>query len=351
MKIAIATAQVPFISGGAEFMTAELVRVLREFGHNTEVVSLPFRFGPHSEVKRNMNAWSSESFDKFDCGHIDKVICLKFPSFYLNHPNKRVWLMHQHRSVYELFDSPYGETSSNPDAIALRDEIVERDTTALNEAKAIFTISKRVSERMAHYNGVNSRHLYQPSRLTEKLKIGEQLPYIFFPSRLETLKRQDLLIQAAKHLSSPCSIIIAGEGGQGTNLEILVDKLGLSNRVRFLGRIDDNELIRWYSNALGVFFGPFEEDYGFITLEAMKSSKPVITCKDSGGPTEFVVDRETGYISDPDPVAVAQAIDELYFNRSKAKQMGQTAHEHYESLDISWKNVVENLLSDDIVGV
>lgn len=351
MKIAIATVQVPFISGGAEFMTVELVRVLREFGHNTEIVSLPFRFGPHSEVKRNMNAWSSEFFDKFDCGHIDKVICLKFPSFYLSHPNKRVWLMHQHRSVYELFDSPYGETSSNPDAVALRNEIIERDTASLSDAKAIYTISKRVSERMAYYNGVKSRHLYQPSRLTEKLHAGEQLPYIFFPSRLEMLKRQELLIRAAKHLRSPCSIIIAGDGGQGANLEILVDKLALSNRVRFLGRIDDNELVRWYSNALGVFFGPFEEDYGFITLEAMKSSKPVITCKDSGGPTEFVLDGETGYVSDPTPEAVAHAIDELYFNRSKAKQMGRAAHEHYDTLDISWKNVAEKLLSDDIFGV
>ena len=351
MRIAIATAQVPFISGGAEFMTAELVRSLAELGHNTEVVSIPFRFGPHREIQRSMDMWGSEFFDKFDCGRIDKVICLKFPAFYLSHPNKCIWLMHQHRSVYELFDTVYGESSNNLSAAALRIEILKRDTDALNSAKGIFTISKRVSERMTQYNGVSSQPLYQPSRLAGRLKVGEQLPYIFFPSRIEALKRQELLIRALQHVRSPCAIIIAGEGGQQANLVQLVESLGLSNRVRFLGRIDDDELILWYSNALGVFFGPHDEDYGFITLEAMQSSKPVITCTDSGGPLEFVLNGETGYVVAPTPEAVAHAVDELYFNRSRAKQMGQAALQYYDQLDICWEHVVSKLLSENLAGI
>jgi glycosyltransferase involved in cell wall biosynthesis len=259
--------------------------------------------------------------------------------------------MHQHRSVYELFDTAYGESSRNPAAVILRNEILKRDTDALNSAKGIFTISKRVSERMALYNGVSSQPLYQPSRLTGRLKAGEQLPYIFFPSRIEALKRQELLIRAVQHLHSPCAIIIAGEGGERQNLVNLVEKLGIPNRVRFLGRIEDDELISFYSNALGVFFGPYEEDYGFITLEAMQSSKPVITCTDSGGPLEFVLNGETGYVVEPSPAAVAHAVDELYFNRKRAKQMGQEALQHYDQLDICWENVVSKLLNENIDGI
>ena len=50
MRIAIATAQVPFISGGAEIMTSELTRTLVEYGHSVEVITIPFKFNPPSEV-------------------------------------------------------------------------------------------------------------------------------------------------------------------------------------------------------------------------------------------------------------------------------------------------------------
>lgn len=344
MRIALATVQVPFISGGAEIMTSELARSLNEHGHKVEIVSIPFRFNPPQEVLRGMNCWTAEYFDRFDCGSVDKVVCLKFPSFYLQHHNKCVWLMHQHRSVYELFDTPYGESSSNPDAVFLRDEIIRRDTIALKEAKKVYTISKRVSSRMKQYNGIDSSELYQPPRLHNRFQVGNQLPYIFFPSRLERLKRQELLIRSVIHLTSPTVVIIAGEGGQRGHLESLISELNLSNRIRLLGNISFNDMVQWYSNSLGIFFGPYDEDYGFITLEAMLSGKPVITCTDSGGPLEFVVDHQTGYIVEPSPEAVADAIDKLYFDRSKAKSMGYDALKNYHELNISWTNVVSNIL-------
>jgi len=346
MKIAVATVQVPFISGGAELMTQGLCDALREAGHDAALVALPFRFGPPAAVRRSMAAWANEDFARFDAGLVDEVIALKFPAFYLRHPSKRVWLMHQHRSVYELFDSPFGERSDNADAVSLKAEITLCDTQALSEARHVFTISQTVSERLLRFNNVSSKPLLQPPSQAELFYAGEPMPYIFVPSRLEGLKRQDLLIRAMAHVGEPVYAVIAGEGGQRNALELLTSELGLQHRVRFIGRVADDAMRRWYAHSLAVFFGPMLEDYGFITLEAMLSSKAVITCTDSGGPTHFVRDGDTGHITAPEPEAVAHAINTLWANRSRARELGENGRCHYESLQISWDDVVSKLLAD-----
>jgi glycosyltransferase involved in cell wall biosynthesis len=103
-------------------------------------------------------------------------------------------------------------------------------------------------------------------------------------------------------------------------------------------------MVEYYSNCLGVFFGPFDEDYGMITLEAMLSSKPVITCLDSGGPLEFILHGETGFVVDPNPHSIAKAIDNLLLSNTKSIEMGNNARIHYNSMNISWNGVVEELL-------
>ena len=48
--------------------------------------------------------------------------------------------------------------------------------------------------------------------------------------------------------------------------------------------ISDEEKLRLYANCLGVIYPPLDEDYGYITLEAMLAQKPVVTTRDAGGP-------------------------------------------------------------------
>ncbi len=345
MRIAVASVQVPFIHGGAELMTEQLLKALGEHGHATELITMPFRFGPNAAVRHAMNAWDAENFTHFDCGSIDRVVCLKFPSYYLEHSNKVVWLMHQHRSVYELFNTPYGENDKTAAARDFRNEVIRRDTAAFSTARSVFTISARVSERMLSYNKVASSSIHQPPKNADLFYCADQLDYIFFPSRLETLKRQELLIRAMARCRVPVAAIIAGDGGARAGLQQLVHDLKVEDRVRLIGRLDDESMRAWYANALGVFFGPYDEDYGFITLEAMLSSKPVITCTDSGGPLEFVLDGDTGYVTPPDPDSVADAIERLYNDKRRAKDMGAAGLSRYRALGISWDHVVQKLLS------
>jgi glycosyltransferase involved in cell wall biosynthesis len=138
--------------------------------------------------------------------------------------------------------------------------------------------------------------------------------------------------------------MIAGEGGCRPALERLIRDLGLQHRVRLMGRISDEELLACYARCLGVFFGPYKEDYGYVTLEAMLAAKPVITCEDSGGALEFVRHRHTGLVKAPKPEEIAAAIDELHFRRQAAEQMGRAGRERYRRMGISWQQVVEELI-------
>jgi glycosyltransferase involved in cell wall biosynthesis len=88
-----------------------------------------------------------------------------------------------------------------------------------------------------------------------------------------------------------------------------------------------------------------DEDYGYVTLEAMLASKPVITCTDSGGPLEFVCDGETGLITEPTPQGLATAMDRLWGDRAQAKALGESGRAYYSSQKISWATVVQRLLS------
>ena len=112
-----------------------------------------------------------------------------------------------------------------------------------------------------------------------------------------------------------------------------------------MGFISQEEKETYYARSLAVFFAPFDEDYGYITLEAMLSSKPVITCIDSGGTLEFVEDNKTGFIINPDPKLIAKKIDYLYTNRKEAKKFGENGLQNYKRKNISWDNVVDTLLT------
>lgn len=347
MKVAVTKVQVPFIRGGAEILAEGLVKAILKAGHEAEEISIPFRFAPISEIKRSMDIWESENFEYMNGYKMDLVICLQFPTFYLKYPKKVAWILHQHRSVYDLWDTPFsGGLSTTVEGNLLKQDIVKRDTEALKTFDKVFTIAKTVSDRLEHYNQISSIPLYHPPKFANYFYTAPAEPYIFFPSRLEELKRQDLLIKAMKYVKSPVVALIAGDGGQKQNLQQMIYQLDLSQRVRLVGRITDDEMLAFYAHCLGVFFGSYNEDYGYVTLEAMLAAKPVITCTDSGGSLEFVIADETGFVINPEPEAIAQAIDNLYFNQKRADDMGRAGLERYHTLAISWDNVIQNLIHE-----
>ncbi|MEP6818978.1 MAG: glycosyltransferase family 4 protein, partial [bacterium] len=261
------------------------------------------------------------------------------------HPRKVLWIMHQYRAAYNLWDTPFDDLSTYPDGAQVREWIRQADNRLIPEAKRVFANSKTVADRLRRYNGIESQPLYHPPPRAESLRGGEQGDYIFYPSRMEPQKRQELLIEAAQYLRTPVKIILAGGSGDPKRYESLVKKLGVGDRVCLRGFVAESEVIELYRNALGVCYLPFDEDYGYVTLEGMLSGKPVVVASDGGGATEFIEHEREGLIVSPDPKAIAEGLDSLYADWARAQAMGARGQEKLKAMNLSWQHVVESLIN------
>lgn len=340
MRVVVTANIVPFMPGGADYHINGVVDQLIAAGHKVETVRFPFRFSPESDIENLMDYCEQLDLNRMNGIEIDKVISLQFPAYGVQHDNQTIWVMHQHRAVYELYDKQV----PTPEVKQLRDKVHAFDTRVLSRATTLFANSGRVAERLEQYNGLNAQPLYHPPYMAESFFCEDDYGYIFCPGRLETLKRQDLLIEAIRHCKTPVTAIIAGDGGQHESFQALVDKYGLGERVRLIGRFSEAEKLAYYARSLAVFFTPYDEDYGYITLEAMLSSKPVVTCADSGGPLEFVQHGETGFVVEPEAEQIAEVLDHIYLNRQRSAEMGRAGRAAYAGKNIAWANVVEKLL-------
>lgn len=346
MKIAIATVQVPFIRGGAEILVEMLRDELKKRGHQVEIVAIPFKWYPVETLVNCMMMGRMMDLSEVNGEKIDCVIAMKFPAIYVKHENKVVWLMHQHRQAYDLWETPYGDLHPQPEGEAIREFIQRCDVEYIKEAKSIYTIAENTTNRLMKYNGIQGKTLYHPPLNYEKMHCNGYGDYIFYASRIDPMKRQRLLVEAARYTKSDVRFVIAGSGSE-RELEYIREHIAeyhLENKIELAGFISEEEKLEHYANCLGVYFGAYDEDYGYITLEGFFSKKPVIVHKDAGGPLEFVVDGGNGYIIDEDAELLAEKMDALYNDRELAKQLGENGYHSLEEKHINWDYVIDKLL-------
>jgi len=146
------------------------------------------------------------------------------------------------------------------------------------------------------------------------------------------------------HAPAHLTLVIAGHGTQRQAFETLAASLGLDGRVRFEGEVSDEALIDLYAGALGVIFPPYDEDFGYVTLEAFLARKPVVTTTDAGGPMEFVSDGVNGRIVAPEPEAIGAAIAALEGDRRRAAAMGEAGYER--AREVTWAGVIQQLTGE-----
>lgn len=341
-KICVLHAQVPFVRGGAELMVESLTNELRKRNFDAELISIPFKWYPNNSLIDSILAWRMIDLSESNGMKIDLVIGTKFPTYTVKHNNKILWLMHQFRSAYDLCDiREYAGLNTLPGGSAIREKIVRIDNKMIPESKKIYTISKNVSDRLKRYNNINSIPLYHPPKHVGKYKSEAYGNYILSVGRLDVIKRVDLLIKSLPYCDKSIKAIIAGVGPELDNLKKLACSLKVENRVSFLGFVSDEDLINLYANAFAVFFAPVDEDYGYITLEALLSKKPIVTCWDSGGVLEFVEDKKSAFIANADENEIGGKIDLFFKKKTMCEEMGR--HGYDKVKNISWDNVIDKL--------
>jgi len=345
MKVAVVTNQAPFVRGGAELLAEWLVLALKERGHLAELVRIPFAWTSPQRIADSMLAARLVRL-----AGVDRVIALKFPAYYVPHHDKVLWLLHQFRQAHELWGTPLQDLPDTPEGVDVRDAIRAADRNLLRESKAIYTISHVVSDRLTASTGLGSEVLYHPLRDTSGYTSAGYEPFVFYPSRLTAGKRQQLAVEAMEHVPAGMRLVIAGAPETPADLERLrgtVDRLGLADRVEILdGWLDEARKCDLLARCRAVLYCPLDEDsYGYVTLEAFHSRKPVITCTDSGGTHEVVHDGHTGWVADPDAASLGAAIVRAGEDADEARRRGEAGLELLGHLQIDWDHVVEKLTS------
>ena len=338
----VADAHVPFVTGGAELHVRSLVDVLRQRGHDVEIVALPFRPQPKEELLAQAAAWRLLDLSSSNDQPIDLLIATRFPTYFARHPRKVAWVIHQHRAAYELCGTPYSDFEHTESDVGLRRRLFELDARMLAECRHVFANSNNTAQRLRTFNGVPAEGLYHPPPLADRLRRGPYGDYVLVVGRIESVKRVELAIAAMAHVPAPLRLVVAGDGSQRAAAERTASECGVRDRVDFIGAVAGEELLNLYAGSLAVVYAPFDEDYGYVTLEAFLCAKPVITATDSGGTLEFVVDDQNGFVRAPEPAAIGAAVASLAADRARAARMGEAGWSR--ARQITWDGVVERLL-------
>ena len=340
--VLIAAAQAPFIVGGAEILVSELRTHLERRGFRVDVAAVPFKWYPVSEIVRQALAWRLLDLTESNGVPVDLLLVTKFPTYLARHPRKVAWLFHQHREAYDLFGTPFCSFTDSPEDTQVRQAIQAMDTSALSECRDVFTISRNVADRLQRYNGLAGTPLYPPPHHLGRYRCESFDGYLFYAGRLDRLKRLELALDAMKRVRSGARLKIAGQGPLEPELRKRIEGLGLGDRVELLGYVSADELVELYARCRAALYTPLNEDYGYVTVEAFLSGKPVITTTDAGGPLEFVSPDVTGVVAAPDADALAESIDRLWeWPEGRLRDMG--AQGRARVAGITWDGVIDRL--------
>lgn len=350
MRVLVVTSSPPFVEGGHLVIARELVRACRDSGHEADLVVTPQnRFGRQGAAY--LSSWLTDVGVAADGGAVDQVISLRYPAFAVRHPRHTCWLNHTMREYYDLWPQ-FSASLSWKNRIkegARRQLIHAADRHCLTRGvQRRFVISATVQARLQRWGGIDSTVLHPPAP-ARPYRCEGYGDYIFAVSRLTPLKRFDLLLDAlAEPAAAHVHAVIAGDGEARADLVEHCRRLGLEARVQFVGRLGDDDMLGHLARCRAVAFVPFDEDYGFVTAEAFASAKAVITCRDSGGPTELVTDGETGVVCAPTAAALAGGLARVAGDRPGAERMGQAARARGAAL--TWPATVARLLGGPAAG-
>jgi glycosyltransferase involved in cell wall biosynthesis len=338
MDVLVCATQVPFMRGGLELMVENLVGALEAAGHRAGAVSVPAAWD-RDRVLDAATAWRMIPLDA------DLVIPVNFPAYFARHPRKVLWLAHQHRAAYDGLGQPWSDLGVDDVGLDRHRQLVDWDTRALEECTVRYTISGVVAERLRRFNGLDARPLYQPPPLAERIRPrpAGAGSHILCPTRLEANKRPGLFLDALASMTTPVPGVLAGRGSLDAELRGAAERLSLGDRLTMAGFVSDDELVDLLREATAVVYAPFDEDYGFVTLQAFLAGVPVVTTDDSGGVLEWVEHEVTGLVTDGTPAAMGAALDRLVREPLLAKRLGAAGRDRVK--DLRWDQVVQRLLA------
>ncbi|WP_151733829.1 glycosyltransferase family 4 protein ['Paenibacillus yunnanensis' Narsing Rao et al. 2020] len=375
----------PFAVGGIEkLMLGLYYHIDKITDHKVELFKIPTEENGFWPLIH-----SYKRFYELDLSHFDKVISFKYPAWMVNHHNHVIYMAHHLRGLFDTYHFMNMPEKIGKTKHELVNGIIEymNDTSNMNnELKPFFLLLDRLYEekhlypeslflfpgpfiraiihfldgwalhtsRIQRYtsisNTVKNRKDYFPLKANVEVIYpptsleglgGGAFNYFLIVGRLDGAKRVELVVKAMKLVENPnAKLLIAGTGPDEARLKEIA---GDSTNIEFIGYINNERLASLYKDALAVIYIPYDEDYGLATIEAMQCKKAVITCKDSGGTTEFVKHGETGLVADPIPESISEQLERLAGDVPYAMKLGEQGYEAVKH--ITWSNTINSLLN------
>lgn len=225
------------------------------------------------------------------------------------------------------------------------------DKLAWSKYHYVFCVSDEVRKRILRANLTNPKKIEVIYRGIDAQKILPSWNYQRFfllPGRIKWWKNLELSVDAFREFQKKFAgntnfkLIIAGQVDRESQ-KYYQSLLKISREVRditIIANPREEDLHRLYLDCYAVLNTTLNEDWGIVPLEAMAYGKPVIAVN-QGGPRESVIDKETGFLVNPNAEAFAQAMVILMQNKELAQNMGKLARE--KSLDYDWNKFISRV--------
>ena len=259
MRVLVLNNAAPFIRGGAEELADQLVvRLNATSGVEAELLRVPFRSEPAERIIEEILL--SQNLQLYN---VDRVIGLKFPTYLIPHQNKILWLLHQFRQAYDLYESKLSYLCDCDAGERIAQFVHSADRECFLQSKAIYTNSPVTQARLRKYNGFGSDVLYPPLLDGERFVGGEYGRYFFAGGRVGPGKRQHLLVEAMRLARCSVKLIIAGpldDERYGRQLERLIAQNNMSGRVELrFGFHSRDEIAGLVNGALACAYLPIDK--------------------------------------------------------------------------------------------
>ena len=343
-RITVATSHPPFSQGGHLVIAQALVSALNEAGHEAALLLTPQnRFG--RQAAAYTATWLTDVGLAHDGRPVDQVISLRFPSYAVRHAVHACWLNHRMREYYDQW-SRFAEPLSSRARVkeGIRRRLIHAADRYLltRNVTRLFAQSRTIQARLERWGGIASTVVYPPPP-PRPYRCETYGDFVLVVSRLTPLKRVGLVIDAlAQPDAAGVRCVVVGDGEEEVALRRAVAERGMEDRVSFLGAVGDDVLLAQLATCRAVCFPAAHEDFGLVTVEAFASGKPVITCRDSGGPAELVDDGTSGFVTAPEAASLARALASVSGDQALAERLGAGALQRVAEL--TWERAFEQLL-------
>ena len=253
------------------------------------------------------------------------------PSEWIRNKNERV-LWYCHTPPREVYDLRYTGMRKRSVAEEMLYGVFSRmynieEQKMVKRLEAIATNSEITNRRLIKYLSRGGT-VINPGIDCEGFTNSGDGRYFLYPSRISQQKRQEYVIEAFDRFmrtakDSRYKLVIAGSVSKRySDFEEYFKKLKAMHvkNVVFRQNPSEEELSKLYSKSTAVLFSAINEDFGIVPLEAMASSKPIISVNE-GGPTETILDGKTGFLVNS-PKGMAERMRFLAEHESVAEEMG-----------------------------